>query len=88
MGDGEVISGTAVESPVSEVTTGTWGQYHSWATTITLDFDVATPNNLASQDCLNLRIYRIAASSAEIAGEVVVTGTAIRWQMNKLYSSS
>ena len=80
--------GTAVEQPYVEITTGTWGQYHTFTAAITLNYDVVAANALAPGDFLQLRVYRIAASGDEIAGEVVVTGVAIKWRMDKLYSSS
>jgi hypothetical protein len=80
--------GVAVESPSVETTTATWGQYHTFTAAITLNYDVVSANALAVGDFLQLRVYRIAASGNEIAGEVVVTGIAIKWRMDKLYSSS
>ena len=32
--------------------------------------------------------YRIAASADEIAGEVVITGVALKWKLNKFYSNT
>jgi len=81
----DVVVGTAVESPYVEVTTGTWAQYMSWQGTITLNYDVVPADALTVSDCLNMRLYRIAASSAEIAGEVVVTGCAIKWKISYQY---
>lgn len=85
---GDEPDGVAVESPSVETTTATWGQYHTFTAAITLNYDVVAANALAVGDFLQLRVYRIAASGDEIAGEVVVTGVAIRWKMDKLYSSS
>lgn len=84
----DVVPATTMEDPVSEVTTGNWLQYQSFTTSFTLNYDVATPNNIAVGDLLNLRLYRIAASGDEIAGEVVITGVAIKWRLNKFYSST
>jgi hypothetical protein len=85
---GDEPDGVAVESPSVETTTATWGQYHTFTAAITLNYDVVAANALAVGDFLQLRVYRIAASGDEIDGEVVVTGVAIRWKMDKLYSSS
>lgn len=85
---GDEPDGVAVESPSVETTTATWGQYHTFTAAITLNYDVVADNALAVGDFLQLRVYRIAASGDEIDGEVVVTGVAIRWKMDKLYSSS
>lgn len=87
----ETVTGGAVidTGAVYETTTGTWAQYYGFETPIPLNYDTATPNNLTASDFLMLRLYRIAASSNEIAGEVVITGLAIKWRMNKfLYAST
>ncbi len=63
-------------------------QYTSWYTTFEINYDIASPNILASDDCMTFRLYRVATdnSASDIDGEVVVTGCAIKWKMNKYYS--
>jgi len=86
--DDDAIAMTAVESPSAQTSVTVWSQYHSFAANITLNYDVVAANPLAVSDFLQLRLYRVAATLNEIAGEVVVTGVAIKWKMNKLYSST
>ncbi|MDD5435201.1 MAG: hypothetical protein PH343_07210 [Nitrospira sp.] len=87
----DILEGTSLETAkTGDITTGNWAQYHTWSSTITLDYDVLPADPLASGDCMDLRLYRVAAddSGNEIAGEVVITGAVIKWRLNKFYSSS
>lgn len=84
----DVLGATTVADPTKEITTGVWLQYQTFTTTIDIDYDAGTPDVMLIGDCLNFRLYRVAASDNEIAGEVVITGVAIKWTMDKFYQGA
>ena len=64
-----------------ETTTGTWAQYTSFKITFTID---ASAVGLAVGQPLGIRVRRIAASTAEITGEVVIEGLAVQYVVDRL----
>lgn len=69
---GEVVAATSndVDTPVE---TGTASQYKAFDVSFEIDYDIdGAGNEVVPGDQLALRLYRIAAPSNEIAGEVVV----------------
>ena len=69
---GTVVPATSndVDTPVE---TGTASQYQSFDVSFEIDYDIdGAGNEIVPGDQLGLRIYRIAAPSDEITGEVVV----------------
>lgn len=82
----DIVTDTTAEDPTVEITTENWAQYQSFRAIIPLNYDIlGVGNELKAGDCLNLRLYRIAASAQEIAGEVVIIGVTIRWKIDKFY---
>jgi len=82
----DIVTDTTAEDPTVEITTENWAQYQSFRAIIPLNYDIlGVGNELKPGDCLNLRIYRVAATIDEIAGEVVIIGVTIRWRINKFY---
>jgi len=75
-----VVPNTTNDYPL-EITTGTWAQYTSYKSFITVD---ASAIGLAAGQPLAVRVRRIAASSAEISGEVVLEGIFLRYLADKI----
>ena len=68
-----------------ETDTGVAVQYESFQIDFAVDYDIdGVGNEIGAEDCLFLRIYRIAASSDEIAGEFVITHVGVRFERDKL----
>lgn len=76
----DVVPITTNDYPI-ETTTGTWAQYTGFEAIVTID---ASAIVLAVGQPLAIRIRRIAASTDEIAGEVVVEGAALQYVANKI----
>ena len=81
--DGDVIPNTSNDLTV-ETQTGTAPQYQSFHIAYTLDYDIDAGDVLASSDELHLRVRRLAASTDEIAGEVVITHVGVVFRRDKL----
>lgn len=62
-----------VNTVTIETATGTASQYQSYEVEFVIDYDIDGGDSLVIGDELALRVRRIAASSNEIAGEVVIT---------------
>jgi len=75
-----VVPVTTNDYPI-ETTTGNWAQYTSFIAEITI---AAATIGLLKGQPIAIRIRRIAASTAEIAGEVVVEGASLRWAIDKV----
>jgi len=67
-----------------ETTTGTWAQYQSFTVDFTIDYDIDTPTVILPGCVVACRLRRLAASSDEIAGEVVVAGIDIDYHIDKV----
>lgn len=79
----DVVSDSSHDVDV-EVDTGVASQYQSFQLTFTMDYDVGgAGNELAIGERLCLRIRRIAASSAEITGEVVIVPPLLQFLTDK-----
>lgn len=79
----DAVPNTDTDVPV-ETATGTAAQYKSFEVSFTLDYDLFTPDNIAGDDQLHLRLRRQTASENEIAGEVVVTHVGVMFRRDKL----
>jgi len=80
MASNTVVSATAIDFTV-ETTTGNWAQYTSFKASVTVS--IAWVGLVAGQ-ILAIRVRRIAASSAEAAGEVVIEGALLYYVCDKL----
>jgi len=61
-------------------------QYSIYKVDFTLDWDVNDPDIIDS-DTLGLRLRRIAASSLECSGEIIILDTIVTYTVNKLFKS-
>lgn len=73
------INPLTVETP-----TGTAAQFKSFQVDFMIDYDIDGANIILGDDMLNFRLYRIAASSDEIAGEVVITHVGVLFLCDKI----
>lgn len=65
---------------IVETTTGNWAQYQSFHFDFTIDYDIdGAGAEIATEDSLYLRLYRLAATMDEIAGNPVVTHVGVRF---------
>jgi len=76
----EVVPSTTVDY-TTETTTGTDAQYTSFIVCFTLDASAA---GLTAGKSVGIRIRRVAATTAEIAGEFVVEGAVVTYVSDKL----
>lgn len=67
-----------------ETDTGTAAQYKSFEVLFTIDYDIDSGDAILIDDQLHFRLTRLDATSAEIAGEVVITHLGVTFQRNKL----
>jgi len=84
---GDTIPVTTHDVPV-QTATGTAAQYKSFKIAFTIDYDVDTPDDLLVGDALAIRIRRLAASANEIAGEFVVEGAVLVYQVGSFGATS
>lgn len=75
-----VVPATSNDYPI-ETTTGDWAAFTTFKTGFTID---ASTIGLAAGYPLALRVRRLAASEAEIAGEVVIEGVLLVYVADKL----
>ena len=80
MSANDVVPDATNDYPV-ETTTGDWAQYTSFKIAFTLD---ASAMGIVTAQPIAIRLRRLAASTAEIAGEVVVEGAMLVYVANKL----
>ncbi|MDH7506202.1 MAG: hypothetical protein QHH15_00240 [Candidatus Thermoplasmatota archaeon] len=73
-----------VETTILE---GRAAQYSIYKVDFAIDWDLNDPDVVAS-DHLGLRLRRIAASSLECSGEIVVLDCVITYDVNKIFKSS
>ncbi|KKN39294.1 hypothetical protein LCGC14_0744870 [marine sediment metagenome] len=74
---GEDVVPDTTHTVTIEVDTGTAAQYQSFDIEFIIDFDIDSADPIQSQDVLGFRLRRIAATSDEIAGEVVIKHTGV-----------
>jgi len=84
---GDTVPATTHDVPV-ETATGTAAQYKSFKIAFTIDYDVDTPDDLLTGDAIAIRIRRLAASADEIAGEFVVEGAVLVYQVGSFGNTS
>jgi len=80
---GDLVPNT-INTLTVETPTGTAAQYKSFQVLFTLDYDIDGADVVSIDDKLNFRLCRIAASSDEIAGEVVVTHVGVLFLCDKI----
>jgi hypothetical protein len=78
---GTTVPTSSVDVPVETPTGATAAQYKSFKIAFTYP---AVAQGLVVGDALGFRLRRIAASANEIAGEFVVEGAVLMYQVNKL----
>ena len=69
---GDVTPATSNPVPI-EITTGNDAQYESYLVEFPIDFDIDGGDPILPGDELDGRLSRLAASTAEITGEVLIT---------------
>jgi len=74
-----IFNTVTVETP-----TGAAAQFMSFHVEFTIDYDIDGADVIAGDDELDLRLYRIAASADEIAGEVVVSHLGVEFRCDKI----
>lgn len=68
-----------------EKDTGTAAQYQSFVCDFTIDFNIdGVGNEIKNGEVLTARLRRVAASTAEIAGEVIIIDWYVEYRRNKL----
>lgn len=80
---GDILPATTHATSV-EVSTGAASQYMTYDMTFILDYDIDTPDVVVSNDILGIRLRRVAASSDEITGNVIVSGFYVQYNRNKI----
>jgi len=84
---GDVMPATSHDVDI-ETDTGTAEQYAFFKVAHAIDLDIDTPDDLIAGDALAIRIRRLAASEAEIAGEFVVEGAVLYYKVGSFGASS
>jgi len=68
----------------TEIATGVALQYQTYFVDFTIDYDIDAPAQLESSDEMALRVRRIAASTDEITGEVIIHHMGLVYQRGDL----
>ena len=75
---GDIIPATSNNVPIEQSIVGAAAQYKSYKIDFTIDYDIDVGDAIVPGDTLVGKLTRIAASSAEITGEVII----IDWWLN------
>lgn len=81
---GDVVGTSTVTASTEIDVTGAASQYMTYDVTMTVDYDANTPDVIEPNDILAIRLRRVAASSAEITGEVILYGFYIQYNRDKI----
>lgn len=79
-----IVPATTHDVDVETDVAGAVSQYQSFPVEFTIDYDIDTPDNVVFDDLLGIRLRRIGASEAEIAGELVIAHLGVIFRRNKL----
>jgi len=79
----DVVPNTSNTVPV-ETSTGTAAQYKTFEVSFVIDYNIDGGDDIAYDDDLAFRLYRIAATGDEIAGEFVVKHAGVIFQRDKM----
>lgn len=82
-----VISTSTTDVPVeTTVATSRAAQYSIYKVDFTIDYDGPTPD-VAAGDHIGFRLRRIAASSLECSGEIIILDTIVTYTVDKIFKS-
>lgn len=81
---GEVVPVSLTDLEVQTATGAGAAAFKSYKVPFTIDYDVHTPNNIAPDDILGIRLRRIAAAPNECAGEIVISHVGVAFRRDKL----
>ena len=84
---GDIVPVTSNEVNV-ETDTGIASQFQCFEISFTINYDIDTPDNIIADDMLAMRLYRIAASENEMAGEIVISHIGVVFRRDKLGASA
>ncbi len=82
--EGDVVPATSNDIAVETATGASAAQYKSFRVPFTIDYDIDTPDNIAAEDRLGLRLRRIAASENECVSEIVIAHVGVSFRRDKL----
>lgn len=82
--NGDILPTTSHNVDTETNITGAQSQYKSYQVSFTIDYDVSTPDNIAAGDILAIKLGRIAASSAEATGNIIVFGGVLNYRRDKI----
>lgn len=80
----DAVPTTSNNVEVETATGASAAQYKAYRVPFIIDYDIDTPDNLAAEDILGLRLRRIDASENECAGEIVIAHVGVSFRRNKL----
>lgn len=80
----DIVPATMNDVEVETATGAGAAQYKVYSIPFTIDYDIDTPDNLAADDILGLRLRRIDASANECAGEIIITCLSVSFRRDKM----
>ena len=84
----DTVPATSNDVEVQTATGASAAQFQSYVVSFTIDYDIDTPDDIIGDDIIGMRLRRIAATTNECAGEIVINHLGVIFRRDKLGISS